>query len=102
MSGVLGHRSVSLLDEAARRLRTNMDHLPGLPASGVVLISSARAGEGKTTVALMLARAWADAGEKVLVVETDLRRPRLATELKLGNATGLAEVLAGRTPACPV
>ena len=96
MSGVLGRRAASLLDEAARRLRTNMDHLPGLPASGVVLISSARAGEGKTTVALMLARAWADAGEKVLLVETDLRRPRLATKLKLGNATGLTEVLAGQ------
>ncbi|PVZ59003.1 hypothetical protein C9424_06410 [Arthrobacter sp. H-02-3] len=96
MSDILNRRQSSLLDEAARRLRTNMDHLSALPASGVVLISSARAGEGKTTVALMLARAWADAGEKVLVVETDLRRPRLATELKLGNALGLAEVLAGR------
>jgi capsular exopolysaccharide synthesis family protein len=95
-SGILERRATSLLDESARRLRTNMDHLPALPASGVVLITSARAGEGKTTVALMLARAWADAGEKVLLVETDLRRPRLASELKLGNALGLTDVLAGR------
>ncbi|SKB61569.1 capsular exopolysaccharide family [Arthrobacter sp. 49Tsu3.1M3] len=96
-SGVLEHRAASLLDEAARRLRTNMDHIPVLPASGVVLITSARAGEGKTTVALMLARTWAEAGEKVLLVETDLRRPRLASELKLGNSMGLAAVLAGRS-----
>ncbi|MEV5053191.1 MULTISPECIES: polysaccharide biosynthesis tyrosine autokinase [unclassified Arthrobacter] len=95
-SGILDRRAASLLDEAARRLRTNVDHLPALPASGVVLISSARAGEGKTTVALMLARAWADAGEKVLLVETDLRRPRLASELKFGNTMGLTDVLAGR------
>jgi capsular exopolysaccharide synthesis family protein len=95
-SGILERRTASLLDESARRLRTNMDHLPALPASGVVLISSARVGEGKTTVALMLARAWAEAGEKVLLVETDLRRPRLALELKLGNGLGLSEVLAGR------
>lgn len=95
-SDVLDRRPASLLDEAARRLRTNMDHLTAMPASGVVLISSARPGEGKTTVALMLARAWADAGEKVLLVEADLRRPRLATELKLPNGLGLAEVLAGR------
>jgi capsular exopolysaccharide synthesis family protein len=95
-SGILDRRAASLLDEAARRLRTNVDHLPALPASGVVLISSARAGEGKTTVALMLARAWADAGEKVLLVETDLRRPRLASELKFGNTLGLTDVLAGR------
>jgi capsular exopolysaccharide synthesis family protein len=45
----------------------------------------------------MLARAWADAGEKVLLVETDLRRPRLAAELHLQDAPGLADVLAGRT-----
>jgi capsular exopolysaccharide synthesis family protein len=96
-SGVLERRAASLLDEAARRLRTNMDHIPALPASGVVLITSARAGEGKTTVALMLARSWAEAGEKVLLVETDLRRPRLASELKLGNSMGLAAVLAGRS-----
>lgn len=96
-SGVLERRASSLLDEAARRLRTNMDHIPALPASGVVLITSARAGEGKTTVALMLARSWAEAGEKVLLVETDLRRPRLASELKLGNSMGLAAVLAGRS-----
>ena len=96
LSGILERRRTSLLDEAARRLRTNMEHLSALPASGVVLISSARAGEGKTTVALMLARAWAEAGEKVLLVETDLRFPRLESELKLGNALGLADVLAGR------
>ncbi len=47
-------------------------------------------------MALMLARAWAEAGEKVLLVETDLRLPRLESELKLGNALGLADVLAGR------
>ena len=95
-SAILERRPASLLDEAARRLRTNIEHLPALPASGVVLITSARAGEGKTTVALMLAHAWAEAGEKVLLVETDLRFPRLASELKLGNALGLADVLAGR------
>ncbi|MFF2244489.1 polysaccharide biosynthesis tyrosine autokinase [Arthrobacter sp. NPDC058130] len=95
-SAVLERRPASLLDEAARRLRTNIEHLPALPASGVVLITSARGGEGKTTVALMLARAWAEAGEKVLLVETDLRFPRLESDLKLGNALGLADVLAGR------
>lgn len=95
-SAVLERSPASLLDEAARRLRTNIEHLPALPASGVVLITSARAGEGKTTVALMLARAWAEAGEKVLLVETDLRFPRLESELKLGNPLGLADVLAGR------
>ncbi len=94
---ILEQRPVSLLDEAGRRLRTNIDHFPGMPSSAVVAVTSTRVGEGKTSVALMLARAWADAGERVLVVEADLRNPRLAAELGLANGPGLADVLAGRT-----
>jgi capsular exopolysaccharide synthesis family protein len=44
----------------------------------------------------MLARAWAEAGERVLLVEAELRNPRLAGILELGNGPGLAEVLTGR------
>lgn len=96
VSRVSGRRPASLVEEAARRLRTNINHLPGMPASGVFVISSARAGEGKSTVALMLARAWAEAGERVLLVEAELRNPRLAGVLELGNGPGLADVLTGR------
>jgi succinoglycan biosynthesis transport protein ExoP len=96
VSRVSGRRPASLVEEAARRLRTNINHLPGMPTSGVFVISSARAGEGKSTVALMLARAWAEAGERVLLVEAELRNPRLAGVLELGNGPGLAEVLTGR------
>lgn len=95
-SRILEQRPASLLDEAGRRLRTNIDHFHGMPASAVVAVTSARVGEGKTSVALMMARAWADAGERVLLVEADLRNPRLAAELGLPNGPGLADVLAGR------
>jgi polysaccharide biosynthesis transport protein len=94
---ILEKRPASLFDEAARRLRTNIDHLPAMHPSGIVVISSARAGEGKSTVALMLARAWAEAGERVLLVEADLRNPRLAENLGLANGLGLADVLTGGT-----
>ncbi|MEC5180199.1 succinoglycan biosynthesis transport protein ExoP [Arthrobacter sp. CG_A4] len=96
-SRILEQRQVSLLDEAGRRLRTNIDHLPGMSASGVVAITSARVGDGKSSVALLLAQAWAEAGERVLLVEGDLRTPRLAAELALANGLGLADLLAGRT-----
>lgn len=93
---IRGARPASLFDEAGRRLRTNLDHLPAMPDSGVFVISSPRAGDGKSTVALLLARAWAEAGERVLLVEADLRNPRLARDLRLGSGLGLADVLAGR------
>ncbi|WP_427004276.1 polysaccharide biosynthesis tyrosine autokinase [Pseudarthrobacter sp. H2] len=88
--------SASALGEAVRRLRTNIDHFPAMPASGVVAVTSATAGEGKSSAALLLARSWAEAGVSVLLVEADLRSPRLAGELGLGGGLGLADVLAGR------
>ncbi len=94
---VLQKRLESGLDEAARRLRTNIDHLPAAPASDVVTLTSATPGEGKSTAALMLARAWAESGEQVLLVEADLRRPRLAHDLGLASALGLTDVLTGRS-----
>lgn len=88
----------SLLDESARRLRTNVDHLSSLPSSEVIAVTSARSGEGKSTVALLLAKAWAEAGEHVLLVEAHLRRPRLAAGMSLGKSIGLSDVLAGHLP----
>lgn len=89
-------RAAFLLGEAGRRLRTNVDHFRAMPASGVVTITSATSGEGKSSAALLLARSWAEAGFSVLLVEGDLRAPRLAAELGLGSRLGLADVLAGR------
>ncbi len=95
---ILDQSRGTLLDEAGRRLRTNIDHYPALGTSGVVAVTSAGSGEGRTTVALMLARAWAEAGEPVLLVEAGLRSPRLASVLGLATETGLSDVLAGRLP----
>lgn len=96
---VLDQSNGALLEEAGRRLRTNIDHFPALGGAGVVAVTSAGPREGRTTVALMLARAWAEAGERVLLVEADLRTPRLASSLGLGAATGLSDVLSGRLTA---
>lgn len=94
---ILQQRPASGFDEAARRLRTNIDHLPAAPASAVLVITSATPGEGKSTVALMLARAWAEAGERTLLVEADLHKPQLARDLGLPGGLGLTDVLAGRS-----
>lgn len=95
---ILDQGKGTLLEEAGRRLRTNIDHFPAMATAGVVAVTSTGHGEGKTTVALMLARAWAEAGERVLLVEAGLRSPRLASDLGLGAATGLSDVLTGRLP----
>lgn len=97
-SRVLEKEAGSLLAEAARRLRTNVDHLASLPSAEVITITSATSGEGKSTTALMLAKAWAEAGERTLLVEAHLRMPRLAADIGLGKSAGLSDVLAGHLP----
>jgi capsular exopolysaccharide synthesis family protein len=59
----------------------------------LVLVTSAASGDGKTTVVQNLAEAAASMGGRVLIVESDLRRPSLAGRLALRRAPGLAEVL---------
>ena len=62
----------------------------------VVLVTSAVAGEGKTTVAIGMARAAATAGQTVILVETDFKRPALRARLGFGDdGMGLSSVLAG-------
>jgi tyrosine-protein kinase len=59
----------------------------------VVVVVSAGAGAGKTTVASNLAMASAVVGSRVLLLETDLRKPTVARYLKLKTGPGLSEVL---------
>ncbi|OFI38951.1 hypothetical protein BIU82_16745 [Arthrobacter sp. SW1] len=100
---LLRRRPDSLVDEAGRRLRTNVDHLSGAEMFQAqrlqaVTVTSATAGEGKSTAALLLAKAWAESGHTVLLLETDLRHPQLALEIGLAKTTGLSNVLSGQLP----
>jgi len=60
-----------------------------------VLVTSPGKDDGKTTVAVQLARALASAGKDVILLDADLRRPCVAARLGLGSSEGLGSVLAG-------
>ncbi|MBK9315673.1 MAG: CpsD/CapB family tyrosine-protein kinase [Acidobacteria bacterium] len=82
--------------EQFRSLRTQLFHAAENRDLKVVTVTSALAGEGKTSTLLNLALAIAQSKEKrVLVIDGDLRRPNIAAYLGLRPAAGLGETLAG-------
>lgn len=84
--------------EAFRVLRTNMQFVHVDRSERVFVVSSSVPGEGKTTVVINLAITLALAGQRVALVECDLRRPRIADRLGLDDGVGTTTVLIGQIP----
>jgi len=81
--------------EAVRMLRTALLLTHGGQPARVLLVTSALPCEGKTTTALALARMTSMSGDKAVVIDADLRRPRVHSALGVENRQGLAELLDG-------
>jgi capsular exopolysaccharide synthesis family protein len=82
--------------EALQRIRTGLFLIDGEQPPKTLLISSSVPLEGKSTIAASLARQSARSGLKVILIDADLRRPRLHEVIGLPNQNGLSEVLTGR------
>ena len=88
----------SQTEEAYQVLRS---HIEGAQPNGVariLLITSAVPGEGKSTTAAHLAAAFADAGDRILLVDGDFRRPSLSRYFHLDLQGDLSDVLLGKIP----
>jgi len=81
--------------EALRKLRTNLRFIDIDNQPRAIVVTSANIGEGKSTVASNLAWVLAESGEKVVLVDADLRRPAVAREFDADDSVGLSQVLAG-------
>jgi capsular exopolysaccharide synthesis family protein len=80
-------------------LRSAVDYRSSWDAITVILVTSAGSGEGKTTVAVNLARSLALGGQQVALVEADMRRPSIDKFIDLGPVgPGLSTALAMDTP----
>ena len=84
--------------EAFRALRANIRFSALDGRAHTILITSTAAGEGKSTCAANLAIASARSGQRVVLVDTDLRRPALHGYFGLDGSTGLTNVLVGDLP----
>lgn len=80
-------------EEAFRVLRSNLLVAIDDLANPIVIVTSAKEGEGKTSTCVALARSLALAGPRVVLVDLDLRRPNAHRYLGVGNVPGCSEVL---------
>jgi succinoglycan biosynthesis transport protein ExoP len=87
----------SAISEASRGLRTNLSFMSPDRPYQTLLVTSAGPSEGKTTVACCLAVAMAQAGHRVLLVDCDLRRPRLHQVFDRPNDRGVTSSLVDRS-----
>jgi len=84
----------SMLSESIKSLRTSLRFSTRNGAPQSIFITSSTAAEGKSTIALNLATAYAQTGNRVLLIDADLRNPSIHKLLELDNKEGLTNYLA--------
>ncbi|MGS0683831.1 polysaccharide biosynthesis tyrosine autokinase [Nakamurella sp. GG22] len=93
---IVNSHARSVRAESFRQLRTNLQFVDVDNPIKVVVVTSSVPNEGKSSTATNMAASFAEAGRKVLLIEGDLRRPRVAEYLGIEGAIGLTNVLAGQ------
>jgi capsular exopolysaccharide synthesis family protein len=88
----------SHIAEAFRKIRTNLQFLAVDNPPRVIVVTSSAPSEGKTTTAINIALALAEAEHNVVLVDGDMRRPSLAKYLDLVSSVGFSTVLSGAAP----
>lgn len=82
--------------EAFRRLRTNLQFLNVDSPPSVIVLTSSVAKEGKSETAINISLALAESGNRVLLIEADLRRPLVVTYMSMPDKVGLTNILSGQ------
>lgn len=87
----------SQVSESCRAIRTNLLFMSANRSLKTLLVTSPSPQEGKTTVAVNLATVMAQAGSRVLLVDTDMRRPRLHRTFRLSPKKGISSMVLGES-----
>jgi len=85
----------SVISEAFRNIRTNLSFIDNTGGSKIISISSTISGEGKTFVAINIAGVMAFTGKKVVLIDLDLRKPKIHKGFGVKNDIGMSNLLTG-------
>lgn len=86
----------SMYDEAIRSIRTNIQFSGVDKKNKIISITSAKPAEGKSTVIYNIAKSFAENGDKVILLDCDLRKPSISTISGAENNLGLTNFLTGK------
>ena len=92
---ILGNDSPFAVTEAYKSTRTSLLFSNINDGCNVLAFTSSVSGEGKTVTCINVAISLAQSGKKVLVIDSDMRKPQVAASLRLSGAPGLSEILSG-------
>lgn len=85
----------SIISEAFRTIRTNLSFIDNTPGSKLISISSTISGEGKTFIAINIAGIFAFTGKKVVLIDLDMRKPKIHKGFGVKNEIGMSNLLTG-------
>lgn len=96
MSSRNNYYSASMYDEAIRSVRTNIQFSSLDKKNKVISITSTKPAEGKSTVIYKLAKSFADNGDKVILLDCDLRSPSISEIAGINDNVGITNYLTGK------
>ncbi|MEX1131814.1 MAG: polysaccharide biosynthesis tyrosine autokinase [Flavobacteriales bacterium] len=86
----------SLIAEAFRSIRTNLQFVDNSPGAKLIAITSTISGEGKTFVAINLAGIISYSGKRVIILDLDMRKPKIHLGFGVENLQGMSTLLIGK------
>jgi capsular exopolysaccharide synthesis family protein len=96
-SMIVSKTNRSMVSEQFRIIRSNLQYVLNKIEKPVILITSSFSSEGKSFITTNLGGVMALAGKKTVVLEFDIRKPKLFSGLKLGGKTGITNYLVGKS-----